>query len=302
MEINAAVEKLKKEAGISVYLNEPLSGHTGFQTGGNAALMVLPQSRAAFIETVKILRNENIDFFILGKGSNVLALDEGYAGAVVKTERALSDITFGENGEVYCEAGVSLAALCRSCAERGLSGLEFAFGIPGTVGGAVFMNAGAYDGEMKDVVTYADVLFTDGNTGKVYGDELKFSYRHSFAEDCGAIILGAGLKLKKGNKAEIVSRMSELMDRRKEKQPLEYPSCGSTFKRPVGGYASKLIDESGLRGYAIGGACVSDKHCGFIINRSKATSSEILELVDYVKRTVKEKSGVSLECEIKLLK
>ena len=229
MEINAAVEKLKKEVGISVYLNEPLSGHTGFQTGGNAALMVLPQSRAAFIETVRILRNENVDYFILGKGSNVLALDEGYAGAVVKTERALSDITFGENGEVYCEAGASLAALCRSCAERGLAGLEFAFGIPGTVGGAVFMNAGAYDGEMKDVVTYADVLFTDGNTGKVYGDELDFSYRHSFAEDSGAIFLGAGFKLKKGNKAEIVSRMSELMDRRKEKQPLEYPSCGSTF-------------------------------------------------------------------------
>ncbi len=302
MGINAAVEQLKSDKEISVYLNEPLSKHTGFQTGGNAALMIIPKNRSAFLETVSILRKEAVEFFVLGKGSNVLASDNGYDGAVIKTERALSEISFGENGEVYCEAGVSLSTLCRSCAERGLSGLEFAFGIPGTVGGAVYMNAGAYDGEMKDIVTFADVLNSDGNTGKVYGSMLNFSYRHSFAQEKEAIILGAGFKLKLGDKNDILTRMNELMERRKDKQPLEYPSCGSTFKRPEGGYASKLIDESGLRGYSVGGACVSDKHCGFIINKSKASTGEILELIDFVKKTVKEKTGFSLECEIKLLK
>jgi UDP-N-acetylmuramate dehydrogenase len=302
MGIDSAAEQLKNEKDIRVYINEPLSHHTGFQTGGNAALMAIPQSREGLIEAIRLLRRENVPFFVLGKGSNVLALDGGYAGCVVKTERALTEITFGGDAEVYCEAGVSLAALCRGCAERGLSGLEFAFGIPGTVGGAVFMNAGAYDGEMKNVVSYADLLLLDGNTKRVDGEALRFSYRHSAVQENGAIILGAGFKLTAGDKNEINAKMNELMGRRRDKQPLEYPSCGSTFKRPDGAYASKLIDECGLRGYTVGGACVSDKHCGFIINKSKATSDEILELVDFVKKTVKEKTGFSLECEIRILK
>ena len=292
---------MKQDRDVRLLLSEPLSGHTGFMTGGCADAMALPATRDAFVRTVGALRGEGADFFILGKGKNVLAADEGYRGCVVKTENALTGLRF-DGDEVYCEAGVPLAVLCAACRDRGLTGLEFAYGIPGTLGGAVFMNAGAYGGEMKDVVRYVDALGADGRVRRVQWDDLAFCYRGSFAQRTGDVILGAGIALHKGDIPSISARMAELLQRRKDKQPLELPSCGSTFKRPQGAYASQLIEDCGLKGRAVGGACVSEKHSGFIVCRGSATTADILTLIDIVRREVEEKTGYRLECEIRFLK
>ncbi len=302
MGLGAIKEKIEGIGDIVLLYDEPLSLHTGFKTGGKADLVAVPESKKAFFDLVYLLQDSGTKFFILGKGKNVLALDEGYDGVVVKTENALSEIEFKDNGLVCCGAGVSLSTLCKGCAERGLSGLEFAYGIPGTVGGAVFMNAGAYDGEMKDVVRSVETLDKFHHIKIFEKESLDFSYRHSFVQETDDIICGAVFELKKDKSEDIAKKMKELMKRRKDKQPLEYPSCGSTFKRPTGSYASLLIDRCGLRGRSVGGACVSEKHCGFIVNKGGATSDDILSLIEIVKKEVKEKSGYSLCCEIRLLK
>ena len=292
-------EKLSKINGLQLRMEEPLSLHTGFRTGGSCK-MVLAETEQAFCEAVSAVRDAQAPYFILGRGSNVLAADSGYDGVVIKY--VCDDIAV--NGKrVSAAAGVSLAALCRAALQESLTGLEFAYGIPGSVGGAVFMNAGAYDGQMADVLHSVRFLDEHGCVRELPADELKLSYRHSiFHEQRDWVILTAEFELKEGDQAAINAKMEELMGRRIEKQPLDYPSCGSTFKRPVGAYASKLIDDCGLKGLAVGGAQVSEKHSGFVINRGGATSNDILCLCNQVKQIVLEKTGFELELEVELLK
>ncbi|MEG1984089.1 MAG: UDP-N-acetylmuramate dehydrogenase [Oscillospiraceae bacterium] len=292
---------------INVILNipykkdEPLSLHTGFRTGGNADYMLFPESKEQLINTIKILRTEELPFFVLGNGSNILATDVGYRGFVIKTAMALDYLEFSD-GKVRCGAGKQLSFLCSECARQGLSGLEFAFGIPGTVGGAVFMNAGAYGGEMKDVVHSVTVLDKSGDIFELSNDQMNFKYRSSIAQSGEYVILDAEFSLSHKDRETIQSNMNELMQRRRDKQPLDMPSCGSTFKRPPGAFASKLIDECGLRGFSVGGAQVSEKHCGFVVNKGGASSDDILSLVEQIQTTVKQKTGFELECEIRILK
>ena len=287
--------------GVEVREGESLCAYTGYRTGGTARAVLSPLDRESFIECARALSAAHESFFVLGNGSNVLAPDEGYAGYVLLTERALSEISF-DGDIVSCGAGVSLMRLCRECAERGLAGLEFAYGIPGTVGGAVFMNAGAYGGEMRQVVSSVEMLNREGEIITINGEDMLFGYRTSRVQHEGGIVLSASFALKSAPKEEISAKMDELMARRRDKQPLEYPSCGSTFKRPEGAFAGKLIEDCGLRGFKLGGAQISEKHCGFVINAGGATSADILELIETVQKTVKEKTGYFLECEIRIMK
>lgn len=287
---------------VEVRYDEPLKKYTGFATGGNARAVVAPKTRDSFIETITLLRKNDAKFTVLGFGSNVLAADAGYNGYVVLTKQALGEILQTGDRIVYSGAGASLSALCRFCQQNALAGLEFAFGIPGSVGGAVFMNAGAFGGEIKDVIVSVHALDAAGNVVEISAAALALGYRTSmFQRERGYIILGATFELSYGSKQDIQDRMNLLMERRQQKQPLNYPSCGSTFKRPDGNYASKLIDESGLRGFRIGDAAVSDKHCGFIVNMANASTDDILDVINHVREVVEQKTGYRLECEIEYL-
>ena len=267
--------------GVEVREGESLAAYTGYRTGGPAKAVLAPHDREAFIKCACALIAAKMSFFVLGNGSNVLAPDGGYDGCVLLTERALSELSFDGN-KVSCGAGVSLMRLCRECAERGLSGLEFTYGIPGSVGGAVFMNAGAYGGEMKQVVSSVEMLTKEGDIVTIEGVDMGFGYRTSRVQREGGIVLGASFNFTSAPKEEITAKMDELMARRRDKQPLEYPSCGSTFKRPEGAFAGKLIEDCGLRGFKVGGAQISEKHCGFVINAGGATSADILKLIETV--------------------
>ncbi|MDO4566557.1 MAG: UDP-N-acetylmuramate dehydrogenase [Oscillospiraceae bacterium] len=294
------IEELKGLKNVELLENERLAPHTGFKTGGPCLALLIPQNRESFIECVNLLKREGARFAVLGRGSNVLVPDSGYEGYVLLTSR-LNKISF--SGEVVrAEAGAGLSELCAQCAERGLSGLEFAYGIPGSVGGAVFMNAGAYGGEMRQVVSDVEVLTEGGGLKRVRSGDMGFAYRGSVLQSQGGIALSARFSLYKEDKELIHSKMQELMERRKSKQPLEYPSCGSTFKRPEGAFAGKLIEDCGLRGYTVGGAAVSEMHCGFVINKGGASSEDILKLISEVQGIVREKTGYELECEIRILK
>ena len=297
---NDAEQAIVSIGNLDLYKNISLKPFTGFNTGGNAAYLAAPHSARSFIEVITTLRRQGQRFYILGNGSNVIAPDTQYDGWVVKTDKAFTDIIFDDDA-VYCGAGVTLARMCRNCAEHGLSGLEFAYGIPGSVGGAVFMNAGAYGGEMKDVVVAVKVIDKDGSVLEIARADMEFGYRTSAIEKHGYIVIGALFKLMRADKAEILARMRGFMNSRAEKQPLDYPSCGSTFKRPAEGFASKLIDECGLRGVSVGGAAVSEKHCGFVINKGGATSADVFALIKLVMDTVKEKTDIILEKEIRIL-
>ncbi len=286
---------------VDFYKDECLKKYTGFGVGGSAKGVVVPKNEQAFVQTIKLLNDTKQKYKVLGNGSNVLAKDSGYDGYIVITKNALEHLEI-KGSSVVCGAGMSLNRLCVSVLEQSLSGLEFAFGIPGTVGGAVFMNAGAYSGEISDVIVSAKVLLKNGDVVTMSKGELSLSYRHSvFHEEKDMIILSAMFELKMGDKVQIKTTMDELMSRRKDKQPLDYKSCGSTFKRPIGGFASKLIEECGLKGVSVGDAEVSTKHSGFIVNKGNATAKDILELVDIVKQDVLSKTGVSLECEVEIL-
>lgn len=295
------VEKLSLLDGVNVDEKGDLALLTGFRTGG-CAVTVSPETREAFLSAVGCLRESGAEYFVLGNGTNVLAMDEGYDGAVLLTKRALSDIS-SDGCLIRAGAGASLADVCRKACYEGLSGMEFAYGIPGSVGGAVFMNAGAYGGEMKDILVEAEYLDEEGNTVTIPASELGLAYRSSiFQQHRRWLILSAVFRLKKGDSKVIAETMRETMSKRIEKQPLDYPSCGSTFKRPQGNYASKLIDDCGLRGFTVGGAQVSEKHCGFVINRGGATTADILALIEEVRKKVKEMTGYELECEIEFLR
>ncbi len=285
--------------GVAVLRDEPLSAHTGFKTGGRCSVMLLPETKGALADCILLAKKCGMPFFVLGNGSNVLASDRGFDGAVICTVR-VRDISFDKD-TVSCGAGLALSALASECAERSLSGLEFAHGIPGTVGGAVFMNAGAYGGEIKDVVASAELFGADGEIRTADASELGFGYRTSALAKSGDILLGATFRLKRGSREEIRALMSRLIESRRKKQPLELPSCGSTFKRPVGAYAAELIDRCGLRGFSIGGAAVSEKHAGFVVNTGGATSKDITAVINAVRDVVFKKTGYKLEPEVRFL-
>ena len=291
--------------------NEPLASHTSFNIGGPADVFVTVENEEEFAKAINFAKAENIRYFLLGNGSNVLASDEGFRGIIIKLAGDFNTATV--DGEIIkAGAGITLSKLAGLAMNSSLTGLEFASGIPGTLGGALFMNAGAYGGEMKQIVTKVKVLKnsptandTDcegcGAIIELTGEEMQFGYRHSILKEKNYIALSCEMKLEKGDKETIASYMRELALKRKEKQPLEYPSAGSTFKRPEGYFAGKLIEDAGLGGYTVGGAQVSEKHKGFVINKGGASAKDVKELIDYVIKTVKEKDNVTLEPEVLFL-
>ncbi len=292
--------ELLKNSGVAFTENEPMKNHTSFKTGGAAEVFIIPKDENELITVLKLCKDFSMKPFILGNGSNVLVSDDGIRNRpVIHIGKAFSFIRNIDETTVEVGAGASLTALCNYALSKELSGLEFAYGIPGSCGGAAYMNAGAYGGEMKDVLLQCNHVDINGNVGSFSGDELKLSYRHSVYTDSDYIITSIIVKLHKGNKEEIEDKMRDLMGRRIDKQPLEYPSAGSVFKRPEGYFAGALIEQSGLKGKRIGGAMVSEKHAGFIINYDNATTTDVLELIRYCQNTVKEKFGVELETEIK---
>lgn len=288
--------------GLEMHENEPMSAHCSFRIGGPARLMACPASGAEAAALLRLLREADAPVELMGKGTNLLVADEGLDAVVVRLGEAISGAELLPGDRVRAGAGISLAKLAVFAAEAGRSGLEFAHGIPGSLGGAVFMNAGAYGGEMKDVLESAEIALPDGTLREAPAEELELSYRHSALEGSGALVTAATVKLTPAEPEAIRVRMRELMEKRRASQPLDMPSAGSTFKRPVGGYAAALIDQAGLKGFAIGGAQVSEKHAGFVINRGGATFDDVLRLMEHIQKTVLEKSGVRLEPEVRILK
>ena len=282
---------------------EPLKKHTTFKIGGSCKILININSSDTLAEILKFLKKQNIRFFVLGKGSNILADDNGFDGVILKISKDFSHIEKTGETEIFCTSGTSLSELCIYAMENSLSGLEFAYGIPGTVGGALFMNAGAYGGELKDVVTSAHYLNEKCEICSAESAEMSLSYRHSvFSENPDWVITDVTFSLNKGDREQIREKMNELMHKRKDKQPLDFPSAGSTFKRPEGSYASLLIEQCGLKGLNVGGAEVSTKHSGFVINKGGATFEDVIELTDKVKKCVYVKTGYSLELEPIILK
>lgn len=286
---------------IDKYFDEPMKRHTSFKIGGNADVYCEVKTRKALINLMKICKERDIPYYIIGKGSNLLVSDDGIRGIVIKLSGEFSEVNFTENDLIRCGAGASLASACSFALKNSLSGLEFAWGIPGSVGGAAFMNAGAYGGEMKDVVEAVTYIDESGSLKLCKRDELDFGYRRSIFTDKNYIITDVFFRLKSKPSDEIREKMNDLMERRKSKQPLEYPSAGSTFKRPEGYFAAALIEECGLKGVSIGGAEVSTKHSGFIINKDNATCEDVKNLITYVKDQVYKQKGVELHCEVKFI-
>lgn len=289
------------EHGIKFLEHEDLSKHTSFKIGGPAEFFVKPKNKEQVSAVVDYCEKNSVPLLPLGKGSNVLVSDNGINGVVMYFGSDFGKIELIDENTIYCEAGAGLAALCNFALENELTGLEFAYGIPGSVGGAVFMNAGAYGGEIKDVIVYADHVDKNGKAGKFTGEELEMSYRHSVYSGKEYFITGAAFKLKKGEKAEIKAKMDDLIGRRFDKQPMDKPSAGSTFKRPEGAFASALIDQCGLKGYRVGGAEVSTKHAGFVVNIGGATCEDVLRLIKDVQEKVKNDTGFFLEPEVEIL-
>ena len=290
-----------REAGGTVRCREPMKKHTTFQAGGEAALFAEPESAEALAELIRRCREAEAPFAVIGRGSNLLVLDEGYAGAVLHIGEAMSRILVSGT-RIEAQAGAQLSALARAALQNSLTGLEFAAGIPGSLGGALVMNAGAYGGEMKNVVKEVRVLKQDGSICSLPVEEMEMGYRTSRLQREGWIALGAVLELTPGDPEVIRATMNDLAERRRSKQPLEYPSAGSTFKRPEGYFAGKLIQDAGLAGYAVGGACVSEKHCGFVVNKGNASASDILAVCRHAEEEVLRQFGVRLEMEVKILK
>ena len=286
---------------MTVERDVPMSRHTSFRIGGPARRMTFPESREQLVILLGLAEECGIRPFLLGRGTNLLVSDRGLDTLVIKTAERMTSIRRLDDVTLEADAGVLLSRLAVYAQQAGLAGLEFAHGIPGSLGGAVCMNAGAYGGEMRQVVTEVTALYPDG-IRRFTGDQAEFAYRHSrFLED-GAVVLGAVVRLTPDDPAAIRQRMDDLMARRRASQPLEWPSAGSTFKRPVGAFAAALIDQCGLRGYRHGGAAVSDKHCGFVVNLGGATCADVLALCDEVRAIVKEKTGYDLEKEIRVVK
>ncbi len=296
------LEKLKTILNSEdICLNELMSKHTTFQTGGPAKVFITPKTFAELLDVVSLLKSERENFFVTGRGSNLLIKDEGYDGTIISINNNLNEIKLINENSIYVEAGCSFRKLSKFAHDNGLSGLEYAYGIPGTVGGAIAMNAGAYGGEVKDNIICATIIDENNKIVELKKEQLQLSYRRSLASEKDIIILSAIFKLETEDKKIIKDKMDNMANQRKEKQPIDKPSAGSTFKRPTNNFAGKLIQDSGLSGYKIGGAMVSTKHCGFIINDKNATSKDILDLIQHVKDVVLEKYGVELELEVKVI-
>lgn len=296
------LDAVAHDLGCRVIKNESMEKHTTFKVGGPCDRYIEIATSAQLAAVVEALKASSIPYMMLGNGSNLLVADKGIRGAVLMLSGEFSKIELMEDGEsIICGGGVKLSTLCKFAETNSLTGIEFAYGIPGTVGGAVFMNAGAYGGEMKDVVRKVSHMDGSGGIGWFSGKDLDFSYRHSVYSGMDAIIMNAVFKLKKGDKAAITSKMEELMEKRRSKQPYDMPSAGSTFKRPEGAFAAALIEECGLKGRSVGGAVVSPKHAGFIVNNNKAKCKDVLDLIEVVKAEVFTHRGIALECEVRLV-
>ncbi len=295
------IKTLALENGWDVQENAPLSAYTTFKVGGPADLLITLPNGAAAAVLLAACRETDTPAFLIGNGSNLLVGDKGMRGVTWRFDPARAAVFLQGETTVVCDAGMSLARLCTFAREHSLAGLEFAFGIPGTVGGAMYMNAGAYDGQMADVVVDATVIRADGSVKTVSAAEMALSYRHSAFMDNGDVITAVTLQLKKGDADAIRARMQELMERRREKQPLEYPSAGSFFKRPPGHFAGALIEQSGLKGFSIGGAAVSEKHAGFVINKGNATAADITALSAAVVQKIQADTGVEMQPEVRFV-
>ena len=283
-----------------VLKNESLKNHTWFKIGGDAKILIKVKKIDEIIDSINLIKENNIEYYILGNGTNILIPDEGINGIIIKLSKDFNKYRI-EGNKVYAQAGILLSKLSKKIAKKSLTGFEFASGIPGTVGGAIFMNAGAYGGEMKDIVKYVNVLDNKGNILKLYNKDLKFGYRQSIVKEKDFVVLNVCFELNFGKQKEIYKKIKELDRKRILKQPIKMPSAGSTFKRPPGHYAGKLIDDSGLRGFRYKDAQVSKKHCGFVVNRGNATCKDVLTLINMVKKIVRDKYGVNLEREVRIL-
>ena len=280
-----------------ILTEEPMSRHTTFRIGGEAACFIRISSEEQLRKLIPYFENVGVEYFVLGKGSNLLVGDKGYPGVILQISDACQQIEAEEN-RLQVQAGAALSKVALFALERGLEGLEFAAGIPGTVGGGVVMNAGAYGGEMKQVVESVRVLSPEGEILTLDNDTMEFGYRTSIIRNRNFTVLSVTFRLQEGNREEIRARIEDFQKRRMEKQPLNYPSAGSTFKRPEGYFAGKLIMDAGLRGFQIGDARVSDKHCGFVVNVGKATARDVTDVIEEVQERVRERFGVSLEREV----
>lgn len=282
----------------NVLRDEPMSGHTTFRIGGPADYLAMPENAEQISRIIKACRDAGVPYYIIGNGSNLLVGDRGFRGVIIQVYKNMNAVE-AVDGEIHAQAGALLSKVAAAALNAGLTGIEFASGIPGTLGGAVRMNAGAYGGEMKQVLKSATVLTPTGEMLTLTVDEMKMGYRTSIVSKMDYVVLDAVITLCPGNPEDIRAKMEELKEKRVSKQPLEYGSAGSTFKRPEGYFAGKLIEDAGLRGFRVGNAQVSEKHCGFVINRGGATAKEVVELMDEVVRRVEENSNVRLEPEVK---
>lgn len=296
-----ALEQIAKQTGCEYKLSEPMSQHTTFKIGGPADIFLEPDCETQISHALRYCHDNGVRCYIIGNGSNLLVADDGIRGCVIHIGPKLSKITLSGENEITCMSGAKLSSLCQFALKHQLSGLEFAYGIPGSAGGAAFMNAGAYGGEMKDVIVRCSHITSDGKIESFTGEELLFGYRQSVYSQHPEryCILSVTVSLCKGDPQKIKCEMEDLYSRRVSKQPLEYPSAGSMFKRPQGAFAGALIEQCGLKGYQIGGAAVSTKHSGFVINRGGATCEDVLALIKHIQKTVLEQTGYVLECEVK---
>ena len=280
--------------------DEPLKKHTTMRVGGNAKYVFCPKDVHELKAVIDYCKSNNERYIVIGNGSNIIFMDDGFDGIVIKIFNLMSGSSI-EGDLIKADAGCIRSKLANLAKDNSLKGMEFASGIPGTLGGAIVMNAGAYGGEMKDIIEYVDILLDDGNVKRYSNEEMNFGYRKSIVDE-GKIVLSAGLRLSKGDKSEIEAKMLELKEKRTSKQPLEYPSSGSTFKRPEGYFAAKLIEDAGLKGYKVGGAMVSPKHSGVVINYDNATAEDVLKLIEDVRNIVNDKFVVLLEPEVKIIR
>ena len=285
----------------NIFREEPMNRHTTFRIGGNADCLLQIENAEQLSKVKKYLKTLEIPYFVIGNGSNLLVSDEGYRGIILVVSEQMSDVKV-EGNRIIAQAGALMSKIARVALEHGLTGFEFASGIPGTIGGGVVMNAGAYDGELKQVVSLVKVIGDDGECLELDNETMEFGYRTSAIKNTGFTAVEVQLDLQPGDKDTIKARMDELTAKRREKQPLEYPSAGSTFKRPQGHFAGALIMNAGLRGYQVGDAQVSEKHCGFVINKGKATAADVLNLMTHVQKEVKEQFDVELEPEVIVLR
>lgn len=299
--MNQVVERLRQilpEA--NVLTNEPMKKYTTFKIGGSADVIVKPETKEQLAQIIRLCNEKSVPYYILGNGSNLLVSDEGYRGIIIQLYKQFNEIKV-EGNHITAQSGALLATIANKALKESLTGFEFAHGIPGTLGGAMVMNAGAYGGEMKQVVKSCEVMTSEGEILSLTLDELELGYRSSIIQKKHYIVLSATISLEKGDEEVISSMMKDFAGRRRDKQPLEKPSAGSTFKRPEGHFAGKLIMDSNLRGYRVGDAMVSDKHCGFVVNMGEATSKDVLQLIHDVQEVVKKQFNVELEPEVKML-